>query len=131
MGDVRRKLVVAATRAGYENVSDRWCDEFIATLQVEGRETRVSEDLCERYRPLNRGKPKRFVFFRRILVVYEGSRMVDFLAIRDVGNHIIHEPDTTSGGKERQAGIFATAVAISLHHTARRLDRVPDARLRQ
>lgn len=130
LGRNRERLVVAARRAGYGSVSDKWCEDFLSAARTDGRERSVKESFRQRYANLNRGGKKKFFCFRRILIVYEDRRPVDFQAIVDVQDQILRSPDRSPSGEEkRNKTLFAVAVSIQLHTKARKADRIPDAPL--
>lgn len=120
------RLIAAATRAGYENVSEEWCKRFLEAARRDGRERSVKDSFRAQYGNLNRGKDKRFVCFRRILVIYEGRRPVDFHAIRDVTDQIVRKPDRLKGNKDSGIALFSIAVSIEMSSNARRQHRVPN-----
>lgn len=130
MDRTHEKLTAAAAKAGYDTVTEKWCIAFLNEARTNGRERSVKETLRERFRHLYRGREKRFVCFRQILLVYEGKRPVDFMALRDVHDQIIRSNDRMPKGEiPRSVALFSTAVSIELYRNARRKDRLPDAEL--
>ncbi len=121
------RLVAVAAQAGYGAVTEEWCDLFLRAARTDGRERSVKDSFRRQYDNLNRGGEKRFVCYRRILIVYEGKRAIDFRALIEVHSQILRSPDRSPTGRDRTDALFAVAVSIQLHRKACKRDRIPDA----